>query len=79
MVPAGSDVPDTDVPVQVSSLERGVGVTGFVFTSKVLVVFQHGNVMPVVVHFPGQEQTVRKRDCELLELSPFILPPLLSR
>ena len=54
---ASSDVYHTQVTGQVSALEIGVIIAGFILTIESLVVFQHGNVMPVVVYFASEEQT----------------------
>ena len=54
---AAGQVYNADVTGQVSALEIGVIITGFVLAIEGLVVFQHGNIMPVVVYFAGEEQT----------------------
>ena len=57
METAAGQVYHTDVAGQVSTLEVRVVIAGFIVANEMLVVFQHGYVMPVVVDFTSQEQT----------------------
>ena len=59
VVTASSHVHNADVTSQVSSLETSFAVTGVILTFVVpfLFVLQHANIMPVVIHFAGEEQT----------------------
>ena len=64
IITASSDIHNTDVTGEVSSLEISAVIARFILTFKELLITKHGNIMPVVVHFARKED-IRTKSCHV--------------
>ena len=57
IIAASFDTDNSNISFQEGSLEIGVTVTRFILALKILMIFKHGRIVPVIVHFTSEPKT----------------------